>query len=141
MRKEESSCEICRRLGKTECGYHQFKNQSLSRFSKGAQENQFAQTQSSIHRNQPYLAYSRHSPSRYEAPLTVSAHTRTLTPTKIVNSNVNFSYQQTHSPFRPIAINTPNPHSRVIFTPPRPVQPISQLPPPPQSLPQHLVRV
>ena len=70
---KEQSCEICRRLGKTECGYHQFRNQFLSRFSKSQlQENQFAQTQSSINRNQ-----------QHNSSLTISGHARTLTPTKI----------------------------------------------------------
>jgi hypothetical protein len=125
MRNEGGNvCEICRRLGKNECGYHQFRNQYLSRFSKSAlQENQFAQTQSSINRN--------------EAPLALSNHNRTLTPSKLEGNRVNFSYQQSHSPFRTLPLNTPHsqPQSRILFTPPKPVQPICHLPPippPPQ---------
>lgn len=131
MRKQEgSTCEICRRLGKTECGYHQFKNQYLSNFSKSVlEENQFAQTQSSINRNDPTL--------------TLSAHARTFTPTKVDRSRINFNYQQSQSPFRPIATNTPpsQPQSRICYTPPKPVQPIVHYPPSPYTAQNHIIRV
>jgi hypothetical protein len=127
---KEQSCEICRRLGKKECGYHQFRNQFLSRFSKSQlQENQFAQTQSSINRNQ-----------QQNSSLTISGHTRTLTPTKITVSpsrieqnRINFNYQQPQqTPFRQIVVNTPvsHPQARIYTTPPKIIQSIA---PPPLS--------
>lgn len=116
-------CEICARLGKRECGYHQFRKQCLSRFSGSClQENQFAQTQSSLHRKE----------QQQRSHFAVS-----VTPPKN-SSRVSFNYQQTHSPLRPLAANTTP--ARVLFTPPKTQQQRMPAQQPASSAPNYVVR-
>lgn len=50
--EKDRICDICRRLGKSECGYHRFKNNFLAKMNGShLRENNFSQTQSTMHGN------------------------------------------------------------------------------------------
>jgi hypothetical protein len=128
-------CEICRRLGRKECGYHQFKKQCLSRFSGcSAFEDTFAQTRSSMERR----------PFAEQQP-----QIRVVTPEKIVQRPVTFQYPNSQpQPSRVVTSHIPFsvPQSKLFATPPKtvPLQPMQPIFSPPRPISEnhsHIVRM
>lgn len=117
-------CEICSRLGRKECGYHQFKKQCLSRFSDGSRvEDTFAQTRSSMQR----------TPFAEQHP-----QIRVVTPEKDVQRAVTFQYPHSQpQPSRVVTTHVPFsvPQSKLFATPPKsvPMQPLQPMFSPPRS--------
>lgn len=115
--KFDSECQICSRLGKKECGYHHFKNQSLSKMSNYSIKHQLSQTQSTIlNRHQEESIKRNITPLNIQPRQINHQQQSMITPEKGKGQNISFNYiqQQTPSPLRQTPINYHNTMDRQV---------------------------